>query len=78
MSGFITNIPKITTEEGDNLLFPFSPPIFQTEVDPKFTKELIEEGRKLTIKEDDFSNKLAESSVLEMATGIRFDFSLCC
>ena len=59
MSGFITNIPKITTEEGDNLLFPFSPPIFQTEVDPKLTKELIEEGRKLTIKEDDFSNKLA-------------------
>jgi len=59
MSNFITNIPKVTTEEGDNILFPFSPPIFQTEVDSKFTKELIEEGRKLTLKEDDYSSNLA-------------------
>jgi len=54
-----TNIPKFITEDGDNILYPFSPPIFQTEVDSNFTKQLIDEGRKLTKKEDDFNHKLA-------------------
>ena len=56
---FETNIPKFTTEDGDNILYPFSPPIFQTEVDSNFTKQLIDEGRKLTKKEDDFNHNLA-------------------
>jgi len=56
---FITNIPHFETETGDKLLFPFSPPIFQTEIDSNFTKELIEEGRKLTKEEDDYNHKLA-------------------
>ncbi len=56
---FKTNIPKFITEDGDNILYPFSPPIFQTEVDSYFTKQLIEEGRKLTKKEDDYNHKLA-------------------
>jgi hypothetical protein len=56
---FETNVPKFITEEGDKILYPFSPPIFQTEVDSNFTKELIEEGRKLTKEEDDFNPKLA-------------------
>ena len=47
---FETNIPKFITEDGDNILYPFSPPIFQTEVDSNFTKQLIDEGRKLTKK----------------------------
>ena len=55
------NIPNFETEEGDKILYPFSPPIFQTEVDTNFTKELIEEGRKLTKKEDDFNSYLAGS-----------------
>ena len=38
---FRTNIAKSETEEGDNILYPFGPPIFQTQVDPSFSKELI-------------------------------------
>jgi len=59
MTNFLTNVPRFETEQGDKILYPFSPPIFQTEVDTNFTKELIEEGRKLTIEEDDYSFKLA-------------------
>ena len=56
---FTTNVAKFETEDGDKILYPFSPPIFQTEVDSNFTKELIEEGRKLTKEEDDWNPKLA-------------------
>jgi len=56
---FKTNISNFETEDGDKILYPFSPPIFQTEVDSNFTKELIEEGRKLTKEEDDFNSQLA-------------------
>ena len=56
---FNTNVPRFETEEGDNILYPFSPPIFQTEVDSNFTKELIKEGRKLTKEEDDWNPRLA-------------------
>jgi hypothetical protein len=56
---FETNVAKFETEDGDKILYPFSPPIFQTEVDSNFTKELIEEGRKLTKEEDDYNHKLA-------------------
>ena len=56
---FETNVPKFLTEEGDQIIYPFGPPIFQTEVDSNFTKELIVEGRKLTKEEDDWNPKLA-------------------
>jgi len=56
---FETNVPKIELETGEKILYPFSPPIFQTEVDTNFTKELIEEGRKLTKEEDDWNPRLA-------------------
>ena len=56
---FETNVPHIVTEEGDKIIYPFGPPIFQTEVDTNFTKELIEEGRKLTKEKNDYSFKLA-------------------
>ena len=56
---FVTNSPYITTDEGDKIIYPFSPPIFQTDVDSNFTKELITEGRKLTKEEDDWSPRLA-------------------
>lgn len=59
MSNFWTNVPYIKTDEGDKIIYPFSPPIFQTEVDENFTKQLLEEGRKLTKKDDDYNNKLA-------------------
>lgn len=56
---FGTNVPRYITEDGDTILYPFSPPIFQSEIDKKLTKELVEEGRKLTIKDDDYNFKLA-------------------
>ena len=56
---FETNVAKFETEDGDKILYPFSPPIFQTEVDSNFTKELIVEGRKLTKEEDDWNPRLA-------------------
>ena len=56
---FKTNIAQYETATGDKLLYPFGPPIFQCEVDEKFTKDLIEEGRKLDIKNNDFSSNLA-------------------
>src|SRR5210317_2316953 len=59
MSNFYTNVINFETETGDKIIYPFSPPIFQTEVDTNFTKELIEEGRKLTKEEDDFNPSLA-------------------
>src|SRR6056300_783056 len=59
MIKFITNVANFETEDGDKILYPFSPPILQTEVDSNFTKELIVEGRKLTKEEDDYNHKLA-------------------
>jgi len=56
---YVTNIANYETEDGDKILYPFSPPIFQSFVDSKFTKELIEEGRKLTKEEDDHNFRLA-------------------
>ena len=56
---FVTTVTSFETETGDKILYPFSPPIFQTEVDSNFTKELIVEGRKLTKKENDHNFKLA-------------------
>ena len=56
---FETNVATFETEDGDKILYPFSPPIFQSFVDSKFTKELIEEGRKLTKEEDDHNFRLA-------------------
>src|SRR5210317_1168257 len=37
--GYVTNIANYETEDGDKILYPFSPPIFQSFVDSKFTKE---------------------------------------
>ena len=56
---FVTTGPKLVTETGDNILYPFSPPIFQSEVDQKFIEDLINEGNKLTREEDDWRDKLA-------------------
>ncbi len=59
MENFSTNVSKFETDDGDNILYPFGPPIFQTYSDPNFTKELISEGRKLTMKDNDWNHKLA-------------------
>jgi len=59
MTKFTPNCANFTTELGDKLLYPFGPPIFQSEVDQSFTKKLLEEGRKLNIKENDHNFRLA-------------------
>jgi hypothetical protein len=56
---FETNVPNFELETGEKIIYPFSPPIFQTEVDSNFKNELIEEGRKLTKEEDDWNPNLA-------------------
>jgi len=58
-NNFDTTVAYHVTDEGDKILYPFSPPIYQSYVDNKFTKELIEEGRKLTLKDNDHNHKLA-------------------
>ena len=59
MMEYITNVARYETEDGDKILYPFSPPIFQTHIDDHFRIELLEEGRKLTKEEDDWSPRLA-------------------
>lgn len=56
---FCTNSPKFITEEGDQIIYPFSPPIYQTELDDEFINELIKEGDKLTEEKHDWRDKLA-------------------
>ena len=59
MNKFVTTIPKLVTETGDNILYPFSPPIFQSEVDSNFIKDLLDKGNQLTIEQDDWRGSLA-------------------
>ena len=42
---FNTNVAHFNLSEDDKILYPFGPPIFQTEVSNKFCDELITEGR---------------------------------
>ena len=59
MNKFITNSTYFETETGDKILYPFGPPIFQTEVDSDFTKKLLEEGLRLSKKDKKWDPKLA-------------------
>ena len=56
---FYSNVPHFKCKTGEKILFPFSPPIFQTEVDENFRKEMLDEGRKLNVDYDDWNSKLA-------------------
>tara|TARA_Y100001937_G_C7064596_1_gene305417 strand:+ start:151 stop:837 length:687 start_codon:yes stop_codon:yes gene_type:complete len=56
---FYTNSPKHITDFGDNIIYPFGPPIFQSELDQNFINALIDEGNKLTVKNDDWRARLA-------------------
>ena len=58
-NSFRTNVSTFNTETGDKIIYPFGPPIFQTEVDENFTNEILEEGRKLNIQDDDWNPRLA-------------------
>lgn len=56
---FGTNVPKFTTEQGNNLVFPFSAPIYQTTVSENIIEDLLFEGDKLTEKDNDHRHRLA-------------------
>ena len=56
---FKTTATHFETKTGDKIITPFGPSIFQTEIDPNFSKTLIQEGRKLTIEDNDWNSKLA-------------------
>ena len=59
MNNFVTTAPYLVTESGDKILYPFSPPIFQSEVDTNFIKDLLDKGNELTREKDDWRDKLA-------------------
>ena len=56
---FNTTVTRLVTEEGDNILYPFGPPIFQSQVDPNFIKDLLDKGNELTKEKDDWRKQLA-------------------
>ena len=58
-NNFTTKVVHYQTKDGDKIIYPFSPPIFQSYVHENFTKELIDEGRKLTFKDDNHNPRLA-------------------
>jgi len=58
-NNYYTRSPYFQTEDGDKIVYPFGPPIFQSYVHDNFTKELIEKGRQLTLADDDWNNRLA-------------------
>jgi len=56
---FNYNEPHFVFEDNSKLIFPFGPPIYQTQISDLFVKDLLQEGRKLKIEEDDFNFELA-------------------
>ena len=52
MNSFKALAPSIQTQEGDNIFFPFSPPVFQTEVSDEFTDALLNKGREINKAND--------------------------
>lgn len=56
---FKTTAPYLETKKGDKILFPFSPPIFQSQVSQGFLNDLLDEGKKLNVEKDDWREKLA-------------------
>lgn len=70
-----TNTPNFDTGDGDKLIFPFSPPIFQTDLTDSLVKELLDEGRKLDMK-NDFSPRLAGSLKSGRSYIYKDDFTL--
>ena len=59
MNTYNTTAPTLECETGDKIIYPFSPPIFQSEVSQSFIDSLLHEGDKLTREKDDWRPKLA-------------------
>ena len=60
-NNFTTSVVHYETKDGDKIIYPFSPPIYQSYVHENFTKELLDEGRKLTLKDNNHNPRLAWS-----------------
>jgi len=56
---FVTTTPYLETKKGDKILYPFSPPIFQSQISQGFLNDLLDEGKKLTVEKDDWRKQLA-------------------
>lgn len=56
---FVTDVPTMESDDNSQVLFPFSPPIYQTQLDDYFIDRFITEGDKLTIEKNDWRHKLA-------------------
>jgi len=59
MNKFVTNATYFQTDTDDKIIYPFGPPIFQTEVDPNFTTELLNEGLRLSKENKEWDPKHA-------------------
>ncbi len=59
MNKFETNTPHLITKEGDKVLFPFGPQIFQSEISDNFREELLNKGKLLTKEKNDWRQNLA-------------------
>ena len=59
MNRFETTTPYLETKKGDKILFPFSPPIFQSQISQGFLNDLLDEGKKLNVEKDDWRKQLA-------------------
>jgi hypothetical protein len=56
---FKTDVPTMCEDDSSQLIFPFSPPIYQTIIDKFFIDEFLKEGKKLNKEENDYRPKLA-------------------
>ena len=56
---FKTNVPTMCEDDSSQLIFPFSPPIYQTFIDEFFVNEFLNEGRKLNRENNDWRHNLA-------------------
>jgi hypothetical protein len=56
---FKTNVPTLCEDDSSQLIFPFSPPIYQTQIDRFFVDEFLKEGGKLNVKNNDWRHNLA-------------------
>lgn len=59
MSNYFETNSAYVAHNGNKIVYPFSPPIFQTILDSDFVSKLLETGRKLNIDEDDSNHLLA-------------------
>lgn len=71
---FLTQSPHYILNNGDKVVFPFSPPILQTTVPKEFVNLLLDEGKKLNRVQDDANFDLAGNLKFGRSFRYRKDF----